>query len=84
MKTTWSDEIARPAPPVRTPQLLNSILVQVCAFVPMLVGSAESYNQIKSFPAIAFDPSTGAYTNRGGAYPQGPLTVAGDTLYGTT
>ena len=84
MKMTWFGLKAGVTSPVRTPQPLKSILVQVCAFIPALLVSAQSFNQIKSFPGIAFDPSTGAYTNSGGAYPQAQLTLAGATLYGTT
>jgi len=73
---------ARITPPARTLQFLKSMLVQVCAFLPALFVSAQVVNQIKSFPAVALDPSTGFYTNSDGAYPRAPLTLAGATLYG--
>ena len=73
---------AKITPPARTLQFLKSMLVQVCAFLPALFVSAQVVNQIKSFPAVALDQSTGFYTNSDGAYPRAQLTLAGATLYG--
>lgn len=63
---------------------MTRLWVQVCAFLPALFTSAQTFNQLKSFPPSALDPSIGFYTNSDGAYPQGRLSLAGNTLYGTT
>ncbi len=39
---------------------------------------------LHSFDATSGDPSSGNYTNDDGAYPQAPLLLAGNSLYGTT
>jgi uncharacterized repeat protein (TIGR03803 family) len=82
MKMTWFGRKTRMTPPLGTPQPLKSIVVQACAFIPALLVSAQSFNQLKSFPTVALDPSSGLYTNSDGAYPQAQLTLAGATLYG--
>jgi uncharacterized repeat protein (TIGR03803 family) len=41
------------------------------------------FSNLYNFTATASDPSTGANTNGGGAYPQASLIISGSTLYGT-
>jgi uncharacterized repeat protein (TIGR03803 family) len=43
----------------------------------------SGFTALYAFSTSGYDSSSGGFTNREGAYPEGPLLLAGDSLYGT-